>query len=191
MIRQFSLIRLFFPLIIAVSVPLTVYMVSQQTSLTQFAAEEAVLYMVSDQPAVISGQTLTYTLSVDTHKVPVKSVLLSLSYPADKVDIESIETASSPFDLPLEEIKGSGYLRFGREASTPVFGEQHIATVRVKAKGNFSATEIAPAVGTQILSLENKNIYTDALSRTRTIQEAKSTNPLSSFFEALTNIFTR
>lgn len=184
-------IKIIMSIILLLILPLTIYLVYHNTDSRQFASEEAVLYMVSDQPVAEKGQLLTYTLSIDTHTTPVRSVHLSLSYPANKAEIQKITTSQSPFDLPIEEITGNGYVQFGREASTPVYGDQQVATIQVLAKEPFLATEISPVTGTKILSLENQNIYTNALSREKASSTEQSRNPFTSFLKAITALFKK
>lgn len=189
--RQFTFNKFLFPLIIALALPLTIFLVYQNTDSRQRASEGTILSLTADQPSVVAGQMITYTVAIDSQTTPVKSVQINLSYPANKVDIVSIETATSKFNLPLEEIKGNGLLRLGREASTPVFGPQHIAILQFQAKESITETEIAPVPGTQIISLENTNTYLNALSRLpQNTEDATSDQSfLSTLFNAVRGIF--
>ncbi len=183
--RQLSFIKFLFPIIIAISIPLTIFLVYQNTDSRQRASEGTILHLVSDKESANPGQTIHYEIAIDSQTIPVRSTQINLSYPANKVDIISIETSGSKFDIPLEEVKGYGLIRLGREASTPVFGQQHIATLTFKVKEALIETEIAPVSGTAVFSLDNTNTYMDALSRVQ--QNSQDNTSDQSFLGTLLN----
>lgn len=165
MVSASSLKKIVLPFFILLALPLTIFLVFHNTDSRQRASQEVIAYLVPDTTMAKPGETITYTLAVDSHSTPVKSAQVNLAYPGFKGEITTIETSKSPFDLPLEQIKGNGILKLGRETTTPVYGLQQIATIQLKATNALEASEVTLAPGSYILTLDNTTISPQGVIR--------------------------
>jgi len=79
------------------------------------------------------------TLYVDIHEnsasTPVKAVEVDLNYPTQNLEIESIDTAGSGFDVQQVNTVNGGEVRIVRSASAPLTGDQRVARILVKGTG--------------------------------------------------------
>jgi hypothetical protein len=79
------------------------------------------------------------TLYVDLHEnsasTPVKAVEFDLKYPTQSLEVESIDTAGSGFDVQQVNSVSGGEIRIVRSASAPVTGDQRVARILIKGTG--------------------------------------------------------
>ena len=184
--NQLNLITLCFTI---VALMVSIYAVSQRTNLFPEASEGATLYLTGNPQIAETGETVTVSLDVETKETPIQLARIVLTYPQTKLTFQKIDTSGSPFDMPLDNIHGSGYIQLGREASSPVVGRKHIATIYFKAKDTVSLTDIEPVKGTSLVDINNKNIYSNAVSREEAVSQNRSLFSVQFFFDFFTNLF--
>lgn len=189
-ISHLSLIGIVFGI---VALAICLYAISQSTEYREQAAQGAVLYLISKPTTAIAGQNVAVTVDVDTNNVPIQTVVVNLTYPTSKVDLLQIDTTNSPFDTSTGDIHGNGYINLGRQASFAVTGRNHVATLHFKAKAPIDLSDIQPVSGTEILSTNNQNIFTNAVARTEEITRAQSQSGFSIdfFFSLFRSVFNR
>lgn len=148
-------------LVVAViALPITLLALGQQQNLSQKAQVGAQVLLVPNAKEAQVGQLLAVAVDVRTGDDAVNTVQLDLRYPADKLDVTEVDTQNSAFNSQTEYVAGSGLIRMGREASSPVEGQKHIATVKFEAKDTITAQEIAQISGNASFNtLNNRNIY--------------------------------
>lgn len=189
---QLSTLSLVGIFITIVGLALTLYAITQSTEFRQRASEGAVLYISGSPETATKGENIAVSLDVGTNSLPIKSSTVILTYPQTKLQIEKIDFQKSAFDIEGEQIAQNGYIRISRDASYPVNGKSHIATIHFLTRDSVDLNDIKPVNGTAIISTDNKNIYTNAVARED--GEIQSTSIFSiqfffQFFRDLLSIF--
>lgn len=187
--KQLSPLSLMGIAIAIIGLALSVYAITQSTEFRQRASVGAVLYITGTPESVVKGQKISVSLDVETNAIPIRSTTVILTYPQDKLIFEKMDYNNSPFDMAIENIKSNGYIRLTREASSPVNGKNHIVTIHFEAKEPVLLSEIKPVNGTAILNTENKNIYTNAISREGTTSNYSSIFNFGFYFKFLAELF--
>lgn len=172
-----------------VGLALTVYAITQSTEFRQRASEGAILYITGTPESITKGQDFTVSLDVQTQSIPVQTATVVLIYPQNKLTVKKLDFNKSTFDMVGENIHSNGYIQVSRDASSPVNGKSHIMTIHFVAKDAVDLSEIKPVNGTAIISTENKNIYTNAVSRKEMVEEQSSVFSLQSIIQFFRSLF--
>lgn len=103
---------------------------------TAFAA---LLQLSSSKQTMVTGETKTMSIFLNTEGVPVNNAEASLSFPSDLVDVISINKTGSVFSLWIEEpsfSNSTGLITFNGGVPTPGYNGAHglIFSFTVKAK---------------------------------------------------------
>lgn len=148
-------------LIVAViALPVTLLALQQQERFFQQAQVGAEVLLVPNTKEAQVGQLLAVAVDVNTGSDALNSVQLDLRYPADKLDLTDVDTNNSAFDSQTEYVAGNGLIRMGREATSPVEGQRHIATVKFEAKDTITPQELAQISGdASFNTLNHRSIY--------------------------------
>lgn len=186
---QLSRLSILGIIIAIIGLAITLYAITQNTEFRQRAAEEAILYITGNPQVATSGQSLDVSLDTKTNSALIQSVTVILTYPESKLSFQTISFNNSPFDIPLENLHGNGYVRISRNASSPVNGKNHIATLHFMAKEEVDLTEIKPVSGTSIMDTEKRNIFTNAVSHQITPSNTPPIFSIQFFFKLFTGIF--
>lgn len=90
----------------------------------------AKLYITPASGALTNGNTLVITIREDSGGDPVNAVQASLTYPAARLQFQSISTASSAFTTTAQSTGGSGSVDIGVALlGSSVTGNRIVATV--------------------------------------------------------------
>jgi hypothetical protein len=146
-------VGLFFVLAFAVVTTLSAYV-----SLAVKPSPPAITPNLSLAPSsaqVARGSTLSVQIWADSADQPVNAVQINLSYPVDKLNFVSIDTANSAFGVAAQNTGGNGVIDIARGATDPVSGRSLVATVKftplTAAKGKSKAV-ISFTPGTVLVS---------------------------------------
>jgi hypothetical protein len=171
----FSFNNFFWILVIILVLPLTLFLISQNTDNRQKAAEDVLVYVIPDQIQVQANQQLKINVSVSPLTSPVKSVFLSLTYPQEKFDIVSVSNTDSPFTETLEQLTSQGLIRIGQTASFPVTEPTQFVTITFQSKEAVMASEIKGALDSYAVDLNDQRLSTtvtlDATAQPQVSQE--------------------
>lgn len=116
-------------------------------------------------PATFSlaqGSTLYVDLHENSSSTPVKAVEIDLKYPTQSLEIESIDTAGSGFDVQQVNTIGGGEVRIVRSASTPVTGDQRVARILIKGTG-LGQSKLTLDAGSSLTSSDNQDVLATGL----------------------------
>jgi len=188
--QQLSTLSLLGIFVTIVGLALTLYAISQSTEFRQRASEGAILYITSTPEAAPKGTNITVSLDVSTNSLPIKSATVILTYPQTKLQIEKIDFRKSSFDIEGEQVAQNGYIRISRDASYPINGKSHIATIHFLTRDSVDLNDIKPVNGTAIMSTEDKNIYTNAVARNEEVTQSTQFFSIQFFFQFFRNLFS-
>jgi hypothetical protein len=116
------------------------------------------LYFSPDGSTVASGQTLTVQIRENSGTTAVNAVQANLSYPADKLKFNSIDTGSSAFSIAAPSNGGSGKVAIARGTTTAVTGDQLVASVSFTVIGNGMASLAFTGGSALVTSADHKNL---------------------------------
>lgn len=103
-----------------------------------FAAGTATLYLSPATGTFAQGDTISVDIYEDSGTDNVNAVQANLSYPDNLLDFVGI-TSSPAFNVEAQSTGGGGSVQVARGATTPVSGNQLVATVRFTAAAGGSA----------------------------------------------------
>jgi hypothetical protein len=134
------IVGLFFVLVFAVITTLSAYTSMAARPAPALAAPNLTLSPASS--SVAPGSTLSVQVWADTSTQQVNAVQANLTYPIDKLNFVSIDSANSAFGVAAEGTGGNGTVNIARGSTTPLSGKLLIATVNftpLAHKGKSSA----------------------------------------------------
>lgn len=100
---------------------------------------QATMYITPSKQRLTAADTLIANVWVNSYSQPVNAVQAVLTYPADKLFYVSADTTSSQFTIQAEVTSSEGRLVLARGATTPLTGNQLVATVVFKPKAEGKA----------------------------------------------------
>lgn len=100
---------------------------------------QATMYITPNKQRLAATDTLIANVWVNSYSQPVNAVQAVLTYPADKLFYVSADTTSSQFTIQAEVTSSEGRLVLARGATTPLTGDQLVATVVFKPKASGKA----------------------------------------------------
>ena len=103
-----------------------------------FAAGTATLYLSPASGTFAQGDTISIDIYEDSGTDTVNAVQANLSYPDNLLNFTGI-TSSSAFNVEAQSTGGNGSVQIARGATTPVSGNQLVATVRFTAAAGGQA----------------------------------------------------
>ena len=125
---------------------------------------QATMYITPNKQRLALDGSLTANIWVNSYSQPVNAVQAILTYPADKLFYVSSDATSSQFTIQAESTNTEGQLIIARGSTTPLTGDQLVATVVFKPKVAGKAALNFDAAS-QLLSAEtNQNILAQRLS---------------------------
>jgi LPXTG-motif cell wall-anchored protein len=116
-------------------------------------------------PATFSlaqNSTLYVDIREDSASTPVKAVEVDLNYPTQSLEVESIDTAGSGFDVQQVNSVGGGEVRIVRSASTPLTGDQRVARILVKGIG-LGQSKITLGAGSSVTGSDGQDVLVTSL----------------------------
>jgi hypothetical protein len=118
----------------------------------------ATMYITPNKQRLAANDSLVANIWVNSRNQPVNAVQAVLIYPADKLFYVSADTTSSQFTIQAEATNNEGRLVLARGSTTPLTGDQLVATVVFKPKAGGKAA-ITFDSSSQLLSSDtNTNI---------------------------------
>jgi hypothetical protein len=114
-------------------------------------AAAATLYMSPASGTALQGNTLTLDIRENSGTEPVNAVQANFTYPASLLRFNSI-ASSSAFDIAAQSSGGSGLVKIARGASTPVSGDQSVATVSFTVVADTGTATLAYSSGSMVVS---------------------------------------
>ncbi|HEX9721684.1 MAG TPA: hypothetical protein VGA53_00275 [Candidatus Paceibacterota bacterium] len=141
-------------------------------------AQSATLYFTPSSGTFAPGQTFRATIMVNTQGQNVNAVAAYFTYPADKLDVQKIDTAGSAMSLiaeprPTDPLPINGRVNISGGTPTPGFsGVQKIAAVDFRVKAGVTGQAVlAFTSGAAVLrDSDNQNILSLPSSQSATIQ---------------------
>jgi len=146
------------------------------------ASGTATLYLSPASQSLAPGDTLDVAIHEDSGSDSVNAVQANLTYPSSLTFV-SITPNTSAWPIQAENTGGGGTVRIGRGTTTPVTGDQVIATVRFTASKagtaaiNFDAgSAVVRSVGNTAEALtETGGTYTISSSASMSLSPASKT----------------
>ncbi len=98
--------------------------------------------------SVTNGQTFTVQVRIDTNGQTVNGIESDITYPASIFDVLAIDDTNSDFNVPAQEVIGSGVLSIAYGSITPKSGDILVTTItfRAKATGIADVNFVNPSV---------------------------------------------
>lgn len=159
-ISLLSLKNLFWIALVILALPLTIFLLFQNTDNRQKAAEDVVIQVIPDQLSVEANQKLQLIVNITPLSSPVKSAFLSLTYPQDKFDIVAVTHEESPFTETIEQLTSQGLIKIGLETNFPVTKSVRFVTITLQSKEAVMASEIKGALDSYAVDLNNERLTT-------------------------------
>lgn len=127
------------------------------------------LYLKSVSSEVVQGSMIEVDVRVNTGGKTVNAVQANMSYPADKLELVSIDSSASPFTVEAENEGSNGSIKIARGNISPLNGDLALSklTFRVLMASGSAAVDFAE--GSAILDSEtNTNILSSTSGQTYT-----------------------
>lgn len=171
-------------IVIAIFLAITVLVVQYTIFSKQEADEKNLITFTASSPAVLKDKDLYIEVAVEKPDSPVKGVYFTLTYPQSKMELVSIDDWNSPFDMQTEEITGNGLIKYGRDATDPLTGDQKVATFKFKTTAPVNLSELSVTGDAAIVTPDLKNI----ISQRPIVRPEEDKSKTEDFFEWLSNI---
>ena len=107
------------------------------------AQSSAQLYLSPAKATAANGSNVTFQVRANSGTASVNAVEADLSYPADKLDFVSIDDSASAFSIKADGSGGNGTVKIARGSTTPVTGDQPVATVTFKAMASKGSAPLS------------------------------------------------
>ncbi len=154
-------------------------------------AASSSLSVIPASSNVALGSTFTVTIRENSGIDTVNAVQADLTYPATKLQFNSIDVTSSAFSVQATNTGGAGTISIARGTSTPVSGDQIVAVVSFTAIGTGAANVAFAASSAVLSSVTNTNLLTITNPGVYTVADATAPSVptgLTSPTKGLTNI---
>ncbi len=136
----------------------------------------ASMYLSPGSATLSQGETLSIQVRENSGEEPVNGVQANLSYPANLLDLITIDTSGSSFGIEAQNQGADGVIKIGRATISPVKGDQSVATITFKAKTNDAVAAVSFTEGSQITSSNTfTNIMTSSNGGNYTLKAAPPT----------------
>lgn len=144
-----------------------------------FAAESQMSLSPSSSN-VRPGDTVTVRVDENSGTRAVNGVEADISYPADKFDVVSIDSAASAFDIKARETSSQGRVSVIRgKLGETLTGSHEVTKIVLKAKASGSANITVDGTSMLVASDNNTNILQTSTGTTVTIsQPAPAATPV-------------
>ena len=118
------------------------------------------IILQASKESLTPGDPLTITVSLETGVGnQVNSFIASLKYPQDKLDFQTIDTDTSPFNMALEATGGNGQVKIIRGSVKSLTGKIFVGKVNFKAKSAVKSNVITVNNDSAIIrSSDNSNL---------------------------------
>ena len=174
-------------ILIAIFLIITVVIVKVTILTQQRADEKNLLTFTASTPGAFRDEEFYIEVAVKKPETPISGVYFTLTYPKEKMELVSIDDWNSPFDLQNEEITGTGIIKYGRDATQPLIGDQKVVTFKFKTSKPVDLREFSVAGDASIVTPDLKNIISQRPAVTY-VESTKSKT--ESFFDLLYLIIT-
>lgn len=132
----------------------------------------ASLSLTPSKSTVTAGQTFTVQVRENSGTTTVNAVQADLVYPADKLTLVSIDDTGSAFGVKATEAEGVGTAEITRGNTTPLTGNQLVATLNFQAEPGKGSSNVTFA-GTSALLASQTNTNVISTTSGATFQLAK------------------
>lgn len=130
------------------------------------AAASGVLSCTPGTFSLVTGSTIVLDLHEDSGSNPVNAVTLNLNYPADTVELESVDGTGSAFEVQSSNAGGGGTISIVRSSSDSVTGDQRVARLTFKGT-NLGMARMSLAGGSSLMSSDtNKDVLATSVGTT-------------------------
>ena len=136
----------------------------QPASTSQNVKKSPSMYLLPADSNVSKGQTFTLQLKANSVSTSVNAVQATLSYPAQMLDLVSINHKDSAYKIDAVEQSGNGKIVIARGQIGGLTGDNLVASITFKAKNAAGTANIqfvnetsllSSSTNTSIVSLEN------------------------------------
>jgi len=125
------------------------------------------LFLSSGKASLAAGQTFTVQVRENSGTTSVNAVQANLTYPADKLELVNIDDTNSAFAVKASGSGSNGSLQIARGTTTPVTGNQLVASITFSAKPvRGSASITFQSTSALIESTTNTNILSTVAGAT-------------------------
>lgn len=119
----------------------------------------AQLLLSPAKSTISAGQTFTIQVRENSGTTTVNAVQADLTYPTDKLTLDSIDDSTSAFGIKAASTMGTGTLEIARGNTTPLSGNQLVANLTFTAKAAKGNASVSFASTSALLSsTTNTNI---------------------------------
>jgi len=129
-------------------------------------AASGVLSVTPSSLTVATGATVTVDFREDSASTPVNAVQLNLTYPADKLDVVSVDGSGSAFGIKAQETRGNGSIVVARGSLKAVSGSQEVTRVTLRGKSSGNAAVMLASGSALVSSDNNANVLSTAVGST-------------------------
>lgn len=146
-------------LLVFVSAGITYLYSSSAAPSKNATAGDVSMYVTPTKQRVTGDQTLQVYVWTDSKDKPVNAVQAVITYPADKLLYLSSDSTSSQFTVQAETTNQPGRLVIARGSTTPLTGNQLLATVTFKPLASTGQASLGFDDTSMVLSSDtNTNI---------------------------------
>jgi hypothetical protein len=110
------------------------------------------IYLSPATQTVGPGATFTVQVRENSSTTSVNAVQANLSYPTSLLTFVSIDTTGTAFSIEAQNSGGGGTINIARGTTTPVTGDQLVATITFTATSTSGAATVAFTSGTALVS---------------------------------------
>lgn len=146
-------------LLVFVSAGITYLYSSSAAPSKNISVSDVSMYITPAKQRVTGDQTLQAYVWIDAKDKPVNAVQAVITYPADKLLYLSSDSSSSQFSIQAETTNEQGRLVIARGSTTPLTGDQLVATITFKPLATSGQASVVFDASSMVLSSDtNTNI---------------------------------
>jgi hypothetical protein len=132
-----------------------------------FAAPPApTIYLTPATQTLGPSSTFTVQVRENSGASPVNAVQANLSYPTSLLTFVSINTTGTAFSIEAQNTGGAGAINLGRGTTTPVTGDQLIATITFTTTATSGTASVPFTSGTALVSSSTNQDLLGSLAAT-------------------------
>lgn len=158
MLHKHKIVNIITFVLIALFLGLTVVIIQQTLLSRQEADEKNLITFTASSPGALKNKEFIIDVAVEKLDAPIQGVYFTLTYPEHKMVLTEIDDWNSPFDMTGEEIAGNGLLKYGRDSSKPLIGDQKVARLKFKTSEAITLADISVTGDASIVDQNLKNI---------------------------------
>ncbi len=126
------------------------------------------IYLSASTYSVSANTTFEVQIRENSGTVAVNTVQANISYPANLVDLVSIDATNTSFGVQAQSTGANGAILVARGSYTPRTGDQLVATLHFKSKTVSGNASLAFTTGTALISSDTNTAITGPYSTSGT-----------------------